>query len=139
MAAKLVSALVSGLLFGIGLTVSQMINPAKVLNFLDVAGHWDPTLLLVMAGAVLVTGPGFLLVRRSRRSLFGGDLQVPVNRVVDGRLLGGAAIFGIGWGLVGFCPGPAMAALSTGRWPVAVFVVSMIAGMVLYRRFVGNR
>ncbi len=127
------SSLVIGLIFGAGLTVSQMINPAKVIGFLDIAGDWDPTLGVVMAGALLGAVPGFALARRRRAPLLGGNFQVPRRRDIDARLIVGAAIFGIGWGLAGFCPGPALAALSTGAWPVALFVATMIAGMALHR------
>lgn len=129
----LLSSLLIGALFGAGLSVSRMIDPAKVVGFLDFAGDWDPTLGVVMIGALAAAAPGFALARRRSAPALGGSFQVPARGDIDGGLLGGAAIFGIGWGLSGFCPGPALAALSTGLWPVFAFVAAMIAGMVLYR------
>lgn len=130
--ALLISLLV-GILFGAGLTVSQMINPAKVVNFLDFAGNWDPTLAVVMVGALVGAIPGFMIASRRPAPLLGGTFQIPSRQDIDVRLLGGATLFGIGWGLSGFCPGPAIAALSSGLWPVFVFVAAMIAGMLLLR------
>jgi uncharacterized membrane protein YedE/YeeE len=126
-----------GLVFGLGLVVSQMVNPKKVLDFLDIAGNWDPSLVLVMAGAVVVTAAGYRLAWRFRKPLLAERFEVPSKRELDARLLGGAAIFGIGWGLAGICPGPALTALGTGRWEAVLFVLSMIAGMVLFRAFSG--
>jgi uncharacterized protein len=125
-------ALVSGLIFGIGLVISQMTNPAKVLNFLDVAGHWDPSLAFVMAGAIPVAAIGFYLARRRKAPVFAKTFQTPPQTGIDFRLIAGATLFGIGWGLVGFCPGPALAALQSGRWEVLIFVAAMIAGMVVF-------
>jgi uncharacterized membrane protein YedE/YeeE len=130
--ALLISLLV-GILFGAGLTVSQMINPAKVVNFLDFAGNWDPTLAVVMVGALVGAIPGFMITSRRPAPLLGGTFQIPSRQDIDVRLLGGATLFGIGWGLSGFCPGPAIAALSSGLWPVFVFVAAMIVGMLLFR------
>lgn len=124
-----VMALVSGVLFGIGLTLSDMINPARVLGFLDVAGSWDPTLAFVMGGALLVTFPAFQLVKKLQKPLCSAQFQLPTSHVIDRRLVGGAALFGIGWGLVGFCPGPAIAALVTLDSGVFVFFLSMLVGM----------
>lgn len=132
MAAIIVSLLI-GTLFGVGLTLSQMINPMKVLGFLDFAGDWDPTLAFVMGGALLVTVPGFALARRLRGPLLGGTFHMPTRKDLDARLLLGAAIFGLGWGLAGFCPGPALSALSTGSGQVILFVAAMLAGMFLER------
>jgi uncharacterized membrane protein YedE/YeeE len=126
-------ALVSGLIFGIGLVISQMMNPAKVLNFLDVAGHWDPSLAFVMAGAIPVAAIGFYLGRRRKVPILEPKFNWPAQSAIDLRLIGGAALFGIGWGLVGFCPGPALAALQSGRWEVLSFVAAMIGGMLVYR------
>ncbi len=109
-----IAALVAGILFGIGLAVSQMINPAKVIGFLDIFGRWDPSLVLVMAGAVVVAFVGFRLVQSRSAPLFGKRFELPTRRDLDSRLIGGAAIFGIGWGLTGFCPGPAIASLAFG-------------------------
>lgn len=122
-----------GTLFGAGLTVSQMINPAKVVSFLDFTGNWDPTLGVVMIGALGGAIPGFMIAARRQTPLLGGTFQIPSRQDIDVRLLGGATLFGIGWGLSGFCPGPAIAALSSGLWPVFVFVAAMIAGMLLFR------
>ena len=125
-------ALFAGMLFGLGLAVSGMMNPAKVVGFLDVAGEWDPTLAFVMGGALLVTVPAFRLILNRPRPILADGFALPTKSALDGRLLGGAALFGVGWGLSGFCPGPAVAALVTGLTPVFAFVAAMIAGMVLY-------
>lgn len=129
----LVMSLLAGTIFGAGLAVSQMINPAKVIGFLDLAGDWDPTLAFVMAGALAVATPGFALVRRRARPLFAETFQVPTRTAIEPRLLAGAALFGLGWGLAGFCPGPALAALASGLAPVWLFVGAMIAGMAAGR------
>ena len=126
-------SLAAGLLFGAGLALSDMVNPARVLGFLDVAGAWDPTLAAVMAGAVLASAIGYLASRRLRSPLFGKSFFLPENRRLDRQLIGGAALFGIGWGLVGFCPGPAVAGLIYGLWQPWLFVVAMLAGMTLQR------
>ncbi len=125
-------ALLAGTLFGLGLAVSGMMNPAKVVGFLDVAGEWDPTLAFVMGGALLVTIPAFRLILGRPRPILADGFALPTKSALDGRLLGGAALFGVGWGLSGFCPGPAVAALVTGLTPVFAFVAAMVAGMVLY-------
>ncbi len=125
-------ALFAGMLFGLGLAISGMTNPAKVVGFLDVAGGWDPTLAFVMGGALLVTVPAFRLILGRPRPILADGFALPTKSALDGRLLGGAALFGVGWGLSGFCPGPAVAALVTGLTPVFAFVAAMIAGMVLY-------
>ena len=127
------SALIIGLLFGAGLAVSQMIDPAKVLGFLDFAGNWDPTLLVVMAVALVAAAPGYAIARQRERSWLGAPMQIPARGDLDGPLLGGAAIFGVGWGLAGFCPGPALAALGTGLPDVFVFVAAMVVGMFVHR------
>jgi uncharacterized membrane protein YedE/YeeE len=128
----MIVALFSGALFGLGLAVSGMMNPAKVIGFLDLAGEWDPTLAFVMGGALLVTIPAFRLILGRQRPILAGDFALPAESTLDARLLGGAALFGVGWGLSGFCPGPAVAALVTGLAPVVAFVAAMMAGMVLY-------
>jgi uncharacterized membrane protein YedE/YeeE len=125
-------ALFCGALFGLGLAVSGMMNPAKVIGFLDFAGDWDPTLALVMGGALLVSGPAFYLILRRPRPVLARNFDLPTKTSVDGRLLSGAAVFGVGWGLSGFCPGPAIAALSTGLLSVFVFAAAMAAGMFLF-------
>jgi len=129
----LASALVVGILFGAGLALSDMINPARVLAFLDIAGAWDPTLAFVMAGALVPTAIAFALRPRFSRPLFGSEFFVPENRSTDRRLLLGAGLFGVGWGLVGFCPGPAIAALSLLLWQPWLFVAAMLAGMATER------
>jgi uncharacterized membrane protein YedE/YeeE len=132
--AQLLASLFIGTLFGAGLAVSGMINPARVIGFLDVAGRWDPTLAFVMIGALAVTIPAFALARRQGVAPALGDaFRIPAAKDIDGRLIIGSAIFGIGWGLSGFCPGPAIAALGSGQWPVIAFGISMLAGMVLFK------
>jgi uncharacterized protein len=129
----LASALGVGILFGAGLALSDMINPARVLAFLDITGAWDPTLAFVMAGALVPTALAFALRPRLSRPLLGSEFFVPENRTTDRRLLLGAALFGVGWGLVGFCPGPAIAALSFLQWQPWLFVATMLAGMAIER------
>ena len=126
------AALLSGLVFGLGLLVSGMANPAKVLGFLDLAGRWDPSLALVMAGAIAVGMLAFSVARRRTVSLLGLDLIWPKARHIDRRLIGGSVLFGIGWGIAGFCPGPALVALGMGEWKAVVFVVAMVIGMGLF-------
>jgi len=133
-AAKNASALAAGLLFGLGLAISQMVNPRKVLDFLDVAGNWDPSLALVMAGAVGVTMLAFRFVLKRKQPLFDGEFHLSRLTRVDRPLLVGSAIFGLGWGLGGYCPGPGIAALSTGSVEALVFVAGMALGSFLYRR-----
>ena len=125
-------ALACGLLFGAGLALSDMIDPARVLAFLDVAGRWDPTLAFVIIGAVAAAAAGFALARRQGRPLIARELHLPSSNRIDGRLVGGAAIFGVGWGLVGFCPGPALAALPIGSAPALIFAAAMLGGMGLF-------
>lgn len=122
-------SLTSGLIFGIGLILSGMANPAKVQNFLDVFGNWDPSLAFVMGGAILVTAPGYFLLRKQEKPLFADMFQFPTRTDLDKPLLIGSAIFGIGWGLGGFCPGPALTALSIGSLGTLVFVVAMLVGI----------
>lgn len=125
-----------GLLFGLGLIISGMSNPAKVQGFLDLAGHWDPSLALVMGGAVGVGLLGFTLVVRRGRSLLGGVLQLPTKTLIDRRLLIGSALFGIGWGLAGICPGPALVLPGAGQLVKGgVFIAAMLAGMLLFSLF----
>lgn len=126
-------ALLAGLLFGLGLTVSQMIDPAKVLGFLDVAGDWDPSLALVMIGALIVAAPAFRAAQKGGRPLYGESYALPTRRDIDRPLIIGGLLFGVGWGLVGYCPGPALAGLLVGDWPTWLFVAAMIAGMALHR------
>lgn len=127
-----VTALLAGLLFGIGLMVSGMANPAKVLGFLDLAGTWDPSLAFVMTGAIAIGSLVFLVARRRERSFLGLPVQLPASTSVTLRLVLGSAAFGVGWGLAGFCPGPALVALGAG-YPKAIgFVMAMVAGMVAF-------
>lgn len=124
-------AFVSGVLFGLGLALSQMINPARVVGFLDVAGAWDATLLLVMGGALAVATPLFALVLRRGTPLVAQAFRLPTKLGVDPALIGGAVLFGAGWGIAGLCPGPALAALVTASPTVVLFVISMLAGQWL--------
>jgi uncharacterized membrane protein YedE/YeeE len=126
-------ALVSGLIFGVGLVISQMTDPEKVQNFLDIAGTWDPSLAFVMGGAIPVAAIGFYLSRQRRTPVFAEKFNWPAQSQIDFRLIVGATLFGIGWGLVGFCPGPALAALQSVRHEVLIFVAAMVAGMLVYR------
>ena len=126
------SALLSGLVFGFGLIVSGMANPAKVLGFLDLAGAWDPSLGLVMAGAIMVGFFAFLVAKKRTRSFLGYEMKLPTASAIDKRLLTGSALFGAGWGLVGFCPGPGLVALGMGEIKAVVFVAAMLAGMVIF-------
>jgi uncharacterized membrane protein YedE/YeeE len=132
---QILAALITGVLFGFGLSLSEMINPARVIGFLDFAGKWDATLLCVMGGALLVTAPLYPLILRRARPLLDRQFFLPTKSTIDRSLIVGAAIFGIGWGLGGFCPGPALAALSTASSSVILFVLAMIAGQWLASRF----
>jgi hypothetical protein len=125
----LVPAFLIGLLFGLGIVISGMVNPAKVLNFFDFAGTWDPSLAFVMGGALAVTFIGYRLVLARPQPLLAERFHLPGARDVDARLVGGAALFGIGWGMAGFCPGGALPALGTGRSEVLFFVAALIAGI----------
>lgn len=125
------SAMLAGLLFGAGLTVAGMTHPRRILSFLDLTGTWDPSLAFVMVGAIGVHFVGLRLSRRRVAPLFGGRFHLPTARDVDARLLAGAAIFGVGWGLGGYCPGPSITAAATGSFSAIVFVVAMSAGMLL--------
>jgi len=123
-------AFIAGLTFGIGLIVSGMINPAKVLGFLDLAGRWDPSLALVMVGAIAVGAPGLLAAGRRQATLLDTPMRLPTTRAIDARLVIGSLIFGVGWGLAGFCPGPALVALGAGYGKALAFVAAMVAGML---------
>lgn len=125
-------SLLSGFMFGFGLLLSGMANPAKVLGFLDLAGAWDPSLMLVMGGAVAVGLVAFTLIKRRTHSLLGEPMRLPTLHTLDARLIVGSFGFGIGWGLAGFCPGPALVALGTGAPKAIVFVLAMIAGMAIF-------
>jgi uncharacterized protein len=127
-----ISEFVAGLLFGSGLIVSGMTDPAKVLGFLDLAGAWDPSLAFVMGGAILIGFFAFLIARTRTLTLLGGALHLPKATVLDKRLVIGGLVFGAGWGLAGFCPGPALVAMAMGQPKALVFVLAMLAGMQLY-------
>lgn len=122
-----------GLVFGTGIAISGMMNPAKVLNFFDIAGSWDPSLIFVMGGALVTTYLGYKLVFGRTSPIMEDRFQVPSNRSIDAKLIGGSALFGIGWGIAGFCPGGALPALGTGKWEVFAFVAALVAGIFLAR------
>lgn len=129
---QVIAALFAGLVFGLGLIVSGMANPAKVLGFLDLAGRWDPSLAFVMAGAIGVGLFAFAVARKRTTSYLGLGMQLPQARHIDRRLVGGSVLFGIGWGLSGFCPGPGLVALGMGETKALIFVLAMLAGMGLF-------
>ncbi len=126
---RLLSTYLIGLLFGVGISISGMANPAKVLNFFDVAGTWDPSLIFVMGGALIVAFLGYRIVLRRPAPIIDAKFHLPDNPRIDARLLGGSALFGVGWGIAGFCPGGALPALGTGRIEVFAFVAALIAGI----------
>ncbi|MBV7265479.1 DUF6691 family protein [Erythrobacter ani] len=128
-----VIALATGILFGAGLAVSDMVNPARVLAFLDIFGSWDPALAFVMAGAIIPSAIAYSISNRLRQPLLDGRFFIPENRIIDRKLIAGATIFGAGWGLVGYCPGPAIAGIAFGDWQPIVFSAAMLAGMFLHR------
>tara|TARA_B100000809_G_scaffold242350_1_gene266349 strand:+ start:263 stop:691 length:429 start_codon:yes stop_codon:yes gene_type:complete len=132
---KNLSALLAGLIFGLGLTISQMVNPTKVLGFLDLLGNWDPSLAFVMGGGLVVTFIGYRLVLRRPKPIADLKFQIPQKKEIDTKLATGAVLFGIGWGLVGLCPGPAIAALTIGGTPALIFLAAMIGGMVLFEAY----
>lgn len=136
-----IAAAFAGAVFAVGLTVSGMTQPTKVIGFLDLFGDWDPSLAFVMGGALLVYGVGFRVIRGRPRPVLDLEFHLPTRRDVDGRLLGGAALFGVGWGLGGFCPGPALASVLAGLDGVTgilAFLASMVVGMVLFDRVFGR-
>ncbi|MDF3416120.1 YeeE/YedE family protein [Sulfitobacter sp. M57] len=135
---KLIAIYFIGIIFGVGISISGMANPAKVLNFFDVFGTWDPSLMFVMGGALLTTFIGYKLVFGRKAPIFDGTFRVPTSRSIDAKLVGGSAVFGIGWGIAGFCPGGALPALGTGRWEAFAFVGALIAGIVI-ARWIMNR
>lgn len=136
---RVLVALLAGALFGFGLSLSGMLDPARVLGFLNLAsGHWDPSLAFVLGGAVLVAVPGLMLQRRLRRPVLDDSFHLPEKTEIDGRLVAGSALFGAGWGLAGFCPGPAVSALSMGLAPVLLFVAAMAVGMILHDRVIAG-
>ena len=133
------SAFVCGLLFGLGLLLAGMADPSKVLAFLDLAGAWDPSLALVMVAAIGVAALPMTLARRRSRALLGGAMQLPTRRDLDARLIGGSLLFGVGWGIAGICPGPALAILLTGHWQALLFVAAMLVGMLIFTALEGRR
>ena len=135
----LVYGFASGLVFGLGLILAGMTQPLKVKGFLDIAGAWDPSLGLVMGGAIAVGALAFALARRRKKSWSGAPMEIPVDQTIDKRLVIGGALFGIGWGIAGFCPGPALVALGSGSSSAAIFVVAMLVGMVVHDQFLSAR
>lgn len=131
--------LVSGLVFGIGLILAGMTEPLKVKGFLDLAGAWDPSLALVMGGAIALGAVAFARARRRDRSWTGAAIEIPANKTIDRRLVAGGVLFGIGWGIGGFCPGPALVALGSGVGSAGIFVAAMLLGMVLHDKFLSPR
>jgi len=130
-----IASLLAGLVFGLGLIVSGMANPAKVLGFLNLAGPWDPSLALVMVVAIAVGLVAFHVARKRTTSLLGAAMELPISRQIDRRLVLGSVLFGVGWGIVGFCPGPAIVALGMGQAKAVVFVVAMLFGMGIFELF----
>lgn len=128
-----------GLTFGVGIMMSGMANPAKVINFFDVAGTWDPSLIFVMGGALITTFIGYRIVFGRSQPLMDTGYHLPTSRRLDGRLIGGSALFGIGWGIAGFCPGGALPALGTGVTEVFIFCGALIAGILLARSIIKVR
>ncbi len=128
---SLIFSLLAGVIFGVGLTLSDMVNPARVLNFLDVAGNWDPTLIFVMAGGLAVTTLGYKLIFRRSSPVFDDRFHLPARQQIDLPLVGGAALFGVGWGLAGICPGPVFADIVTLEPKVLLFVAAMLVGMIV--------
>lgn len=128
----ILNALLAGLIFATGLIVSGMANPAKVLGFLDLAGDWDPSLAFVMAGAIAVGSVGFAIARKLKRSLFNAPMSLPTATRIDRRLLVGSAMFGAGWGLAGFCPGPALVSAGSGEFKAMLFVIAILVGMKIF-------
>jgi uncharacterized membrane protein YedE/YeeE len=133
---QIIVSLIAGLIFGYGLVLSGMSNPAKVMNFLDVAGAFDPSLIFVMLGAVVTTYIGYRLVWRLERPLLSGEFNTPTKTEIDSRLVIGPVLFGVGWGLVGLCPGPALASLTFGGLSALIFFIAMLIGMFVAKLFV---
>ncbi len=127
-----IAALLSGLIFGLGLILAGMANPQKVLAFLDISGAWDPSLALVMGGAIAIALPAFALAAKHNRSFLGQPINLPASQVIDKRLILGSIAFGIGWGVAGICPGPALVLLGTGNIEAMIFVGAMLSGMIVF-------
>lgn len=136
---KQLLVLTAGILFGLGLSLSQMINPTVVIGFLDITGSWNPALMFVMVGALLVTTIGFRLVLKRGKPIFDSQFHLPVKKHIDKPLVIGAVIFGVGWGLAGYCPGPAVAGLALGQLETLYFVIAMIVGIKCAQLVVGKR
>lgn len=130
---RVITALLSGLVFGFGLILSEMINPEKVLAFLDIFGQWDPSLAFVMGAALIVAGLGYKMVFRRKKPFFADQFHLPQKQDIDKRLVTGSALFGIGWGIAGLCPGPAIVGLTIGGPDILIFLAAMLAGMGLFR------
>ena len=126
-------AFIAGLIFGLGLILAGMANPAKVLGFLDIAGTWDPSLAFVMAGAIMIGFVAFLLAKKRTQSFLGLPIQMPTNQLIDKELVLGSALFGIGWGLAGICPGPGIVLLGAGETKGLVFVSALVLGVLIFR------
>lgn len=135
---RIAAALLAGFIFGLGLAISQMIDPNKVLGFLDIFGNWDPSLLLVLGGAVGTTTLAYRLILARGQPLLDQDFYLPKKTAIDPPLIAGAALFGIGWGLIGYCPGPAVASLGLGTFAPLIVVNAMLAGMLIQHRLVGR-
>lgn len=132
---RILSALGAGLVFGIGIAISGMGNPAKVLNFFDLFGTWDPSLVFVMGGALITTAIGYRIMFGAKAApVFDSKFHLPTNKTIDAKLVGGSALFGLGWGITGFCPGGAIPALGFAPWPTTLFLISMGGGILLARR-----
>ena len=139
MSMRNIAALLVGLVFGLGLILSGMTDPAKIQSFLDLGGLWDPSLLFVMGGAIAVAAPAFAIARRRSHSLLGAPMQIPTNKKFDLPLVLGSLSFGAGWGLAGFCPGPALVSAAAGHMQAWIFVAAMIAGMGIHALFKRGR
>ena len=135
---KLATSLVSGLIFGLGLSLSGMLDPARVQGFLDVFGAWDPSLAFVLGGAVVVAFVGVAVSRRLKKPVFDAQFHLPGTRRIDRRLVIGSALFGVGWGIAGFCPGPAISALALAKIEIVVFVMTMVLGMIAHDKWAGR-
>lgn len=138
-AMRILTSLAAGLLFGLGLAISGLLNPAKVKAFLDVTGAWDPSLIFVLGAGVVVAFIGYRIAFAINKPLFDDKLQLPTKTRIDRPLIIGSSIFGVGWGLAGFCPGPAIASLSLGLLPAVIFAVAMFIGMVTHDRFLAGK
>ncbi len=137
---KVIIALISGILFGAGMIISGMVSPTKVIGFLNITGNWDPSLAFVMGGALAVFTPFYhLLIKKRSHAINGEKFSCTSNTKIDGQLISGAAIFGAGWGVAGFCPGPAMASLAGGSLTIFIFILSMLAGIIFAKQYLQGR